>query len=172
MPKMMSPNTRIDWYPEGAFANPAEPTEAELNAGTNISCAIVTGHTLNFTDSDTDDSKTICDEGNVQNRGFANYEANISIFRDPLGADPTVFTTARDIFKDGRVAGWLVSRQGYKSSVAYAEDQDVSLYSVLSDYVRTTAADGGGPVQVEIPFMQQGEAYANVPVVADGSGEN
>lgn len=166
MAKMMSPNTRIDWFPLNAFAVPGAVTAPEANAGTNISCAIVTGYTLGFTDSDTDDSKTICDEGNVQNRGFANYEANLAIYRDPLGANPTVFSTTRDIFKDGRVEGWLMVRHGFKSGKEYALGQNYSLFKVMSDFVRTTAADKGGPVQVEIPFMQQGEAYGNAKIVA------
>ena len=162
MGKMMSPNTRIDWYAENAFADPSKPTVAELNAGTNISCAIQTGYTLGFTDSDTDDSKTICDEGNVQNRGFANYEASLSAFRDPLSASPTVFTTFRNIFKDGRVTGYLVSRQGKKASVAYTVDDYISLFKVTSDYMQESGGDNGGPVSVTVPFGQQGVAYANI----------
>lgn len=166
MPKMMSPNTRIDWYPLSGFADPENPTVLELNAGTNISCAIVTGYTLAFTDSDTDDSKTICDEGNVQNRTFSNYEASLTFFRDAIGDAPTVFSTARDIFKDGRVSGYLVSRQGRKSTVAYAVDDVISIFEVTSDFMRTEAADGGGPVQVTVPFLAQGNAFPNVTVAA------
>ena len=162
MGKMMSPNTRIDWYPENGFADPSKPTVAELNAGTNISCAIQTGYTLGFTDSDTDDSKTICDEGNVQNRGFANYEASLSAFRDPLSANPTVFTTFRNIFKDGRVTGWLVSRQGKKSAEPFVVADYISIFKVTSDYMQETAGDSGGPVSVTVPFGQQGVAYANI----------
>jgi hypothetical protein len=164
---MMSPNTRIDWYPENGFADPENPTIAELNAGTNISCAIVTGYTLNFTDSDTDDSKTICDEGNVQNRGFANYEASLSFFRDAVGDAPTVFTTARNLFKtQEHITGFLVSRQGYKSAIAYAAGQHVNVFKVMSDFARDEEGDGGTPIQFTVPFLQQGLAYPNVEVTA------
>lgn len=163
MGKMMSPNTRIDWFPLNAFADPSKPTVAELNAGINISCAIQTGYTLNFTDSDTDDSKTICDEGNVQNRGFANYEANLTAFRDPIDAVKTsVFTTFRDLFKDGRVEGYLVSRQGKKAAVAYSVEDYISIFKVTSDYMQEQGGDGGGPVTVTVPFGQQGVAYPNI----------
>ena len=166
MPKMASPNTRIDWYDSAAFADPSKPKVPELNAGTNISCAITTGYTLGFTDSDTDDSKTICDEGNVQNRGFANYEASLSAFRDPLSAAPTVFTTFRDIFKDGRVEGWLVVRQGKKSAVPYTVADYISIFKVTSDYMQEQGGDNGGPVTVTVPFGQQGVAYGNIHPVA------
>lgn len=165
MPKMMSPNTRIDWYPENGFADPENPTILELNAGTNISCAIVVGYTLNFTDSDTDDSKTICDEGNVANRGFANYEASLSFFRDSVGDAPTVFSTARDIFKaQEHVTGWLVVRQGYKSAVPYAADQHISIFKVTSDFPRDEEGDGGTPIQFTVPFLSQGLAVANYEI--------
>lgn len=168
MAKMMSPNTRIDWYPESGFVDPAAPTLAELNGGTNISCAIVTGYTLGFTDSDTDDSKTICDEGNRQNRGFANYEATLNFFRDAIGDAPTVFSEARDIFKDGRVTGWLAVRHGKKSTVAYEAGDVYSLFKVTSEFERVISADGGGPIQVEYPFLPQGEAYSNATAPAAG----
>lgn len=167
MPKMMSPNTRIDWYPLNAIADPAKPTVAELNAGINISCAIQTGYTLGFTDSDTDDSKTICDEGNVQNRGFANYEASLTAFRDPIDVtNTTVFTTFRDLFKDGRVEGYLVSRQGKKAAMPYVAEDYISIFKVTSDYMQESGGESGGPVTVTVPFGQQGVAYANVHPVA------
>ena len=85
MAKMMNPNTTIWWVPEGGFEDPANPTAAEINAGENISCAIVTGFTLNPTDSDTDDTRSICDEGNVANPTWDNYEANLTFFRTTIG---------------------------------------------------------------------------------------
>lgn len=167
MAKMMSPKTRIDWFPENGFADPENPTLAELNAGTNISCAIVTGYTLNFTDSDTSDAKTICDTSNVQTRGFSNYEASLSFFRDAQGDAPTVFTTARAIFKGNtRVTGWLVSRQGKVSSDAYVAGDVISLFKVTSDFGRSEAGDAGGEIQFTVPFLQAGEAVGNYEVTA------
>lgn len=168
MPKMMAPNTRIDWYPENGFADPENPTIAELNAGTNISCAIVAGYTLGFTDSDTNDERSICDEGNVATRGFANYEASLSFFRAPLAAtdpDSLVYDAARDIFKgELHVTGFLVSRQGAKSSVAYAAGDHINLFKVTSDLYRDISGDPGSSVQFEVPFLQGGQALSNYEV--------
>lgn len=167
MPKMMSPKTTITWFPENGFANPEAPTLLELNAGLNISCAIVTGYTLNFTDSDTSDAKTICDAANVQTRGFSNYEASLSFFRDAIGDAPTVFTTARNLFKGNeRVTGWLVSRQGKVSTEAYAAGDVISLFKVTSDFGRSEAGDAGGEIQFTVPFLQAGEAVGNYEVTA------
>ena len=168
--KMMSPNTRIDFYPVNAFADPANPTAAELNAGTNISCAIAQGYTLNFTASDTDDSKTICDEGNVQNRGFSNYEASLPFFLSPIGAtdqESLTFQTAYNLFSGNeRVEGYLVSRQGFKSTIPYDEGQHINIFHVMSDLARITVAEGAAPQQFEVPFLPQGFAIPNYEIPA------
>lgn len=161
MAKMMSPNTTIWWIPLAGVANYLSPTVAEINAGVNLSAAIVTGYTLAATDSDTDDSKTIVDEGNVQTPTFGNYEANLSFFRDGIGDTPTVFTTATALFTAGRVEGWLVSRHGWKSTVTAAATHIVSIFRVTSDYYHDVEGDGGAPIQVEVPFRPQGQMKLN-----------
>jgi len=166
MAKMMSPNTTIWWVPLGGIVNIDAVTDAELTAGINISAAIVTGYTLGATDSDTDDSKTIVDEGNVSTPTFGNYEGNISIFRDGVGDTPTVFTTAYNLFKDGRVEGYLVSRQGYKATAPVEAGQLYSAYHFVSDFQQDIEGDGGAPIQATIPFRPQGNMAINKPIVA------
>lgn len=166
MAKMMSPNTTIWWVPLAGITNHLAPTVAQINAGTNISAAIVTGYTLGATDSDTDDSKTIVDEGNVTTPTFGNYEANISFFRDGIGDTATIFTTAYNLFKSGRVEGWLVSRHGLKSTAAVAALQLVSVFRVISDFGQDIEGDGGAPIQFTVPFKPQGQMAINVPVAA------
>ena len=164
MAKLMSPNTTIWWVPLAGITNYLAPTAAEVTAGSNISAAIVTGYTLGATDSDTDDSKTIVDEGNVQTPTFGNYEANISFFRDGIGDTPTAFTTAYNLFKAGRVEGWLVSRHGYKSTVAATAAQLVSIFRVYSDFGQDIEGDGGAPIQFTVPFKPQGAFATNIPL--------
>lgn len=164
MAKMMSPNTTIWWVPLGGIVDPDAVTAAELGAGINISAAIVTGYTLGATDSDTDDSKTIVDEGNVATPTFGNYEGNLSFFRDGIGDTPTVFTTAFNLFKDGRVEGYLVSRQGYKADAAVAAGQLISVFRFISDFQQDIEGDGGAPIQFTVPFRPQGVMAINKPV--------
>ena len=165
MAKLMSPNTTIWWVPLAGISNYLAPTVAQITAGTNISGAIVTGYTLGATDSDTDDSKTITDEGNVSTPTFGNYEGNISFFRDGLADTPTIFTTAYNLFKAGRVEGWLVSRHGYKSTVAPAAGHIVSVFRFYSDLGQDIEGDGGAPIQFTVPFRPQGQMAVNVAVV-------
>lgn len=171
--KMMSPNSRIDWIPEAGMVNPEAPLAATLNGGTNISAAIVTGFTLGATDSATDTSKTIVDEGNVETPTLAAYQGNLSFFRDDIGTGTqgaplpaTVFTDAYDLFKVAKVTGWLVSRHGKKANVDYAAGDVVSLYKFTSDYPREVDGEPGNPQQFGVEFLQQGELYLNVTVAA------
>lgn len=175
MAKMMAPNTRIDFIPDGGVADPLKPTAAELNAGTNLSPAITTGFTLGFTDSDTDDSKSIVDEANVATPTRDNYEANLTFFMAPESedsADPVeiAYQEAEALFGgDQHVEGWLVLRIGYKADVDYAADQEVSLFRVISD-IRRISSEDNAPIMMEVPFLAQGQGVNNVPVVAGGGG--
>jgi hypothetical protein len=159
---MLSPNTRIDWFPASGFADPTAPTLAELNAGTNISAAIKTGFKLGMKASDVDNSRTIVDEGNVDTPTAANYEGQLTFYRDPVGATPTtVFTTAVGLFKGGPVQGFLVSRQGKKYDQAYANGDVYSLFAFESDYPRVEDGDSKAPITVSVEFIPQGQYIVN-----------
>lgn len=164
--KMLSPNTRIDWIPASGFANPSAPTLAELNAGTNLSAAIVTGFKLAMKDSDVDNSRTIVDEGVVDTPTAANYEASLSFYLDPIGASPTVFTTAVNLFKGGPVFGYLVSRQGKKSTAAYAAGDVYSLYYVQSNDVKIDDGDSKTTIKASVDFLPQGVYSVNATAPA------
>jgi len=166
MAKMMSPNTTIWWVPESANLNPLAPSAALLTVARNISCAVVSGYTLNATDSDVDDSTSICDGANVELPTFYNYEANITFFRDSdLVTTTTDYAKAFNFFKTGRSIGWLVRRLGYPSTQAAAAAQVVSVYKVMSDISQDVVADSG-PIQFTVPFAQQGSMNLNVALVA------
>jgi hypothetical protein len=167
--KMVNPNTRIDWIPVAGLTTPSAPKATELNLGTRISGALETGYTLKFSDSETDASKTVEDEGNVETPTLKNYEAKLTFFLDEVGTGTqdvpvplTVFTTATDLFKVPYVEGWLVSRYGRKATVPYAATHVVSVFRVKNDYSRVLEGEPGNPTRVEVEFFPQGEAYPNV----------
>lgn len=165
--KMMNPNTTIWWFDEADLPNPAAPAVGDFTAAKNISCAIVTGYTLNATDSDTDDSKSICDEGNVATPTWDNYEANITFFRDADSSDATsVYNIAFDLFKAKGATGYLVRRLGKKNTEPVAAGDIVSVFKVISDNPQDVDGGDTGPIQFTIPFLAQGEMHLNVPVVA------
>lgn len=168
--KMLNPNTTLVVVPEDNVVNPLAPTAVELNAGTslNISCAVTRGYTLNPTDSDTDDTASICDTGNVQNRLFDNYEGELTLFRDGNIADAaSIFNIAFQYFLLPDKRFWVYRRLGKKSTQAFADGDLVEGFLFVND--RTRSVDGGdsGPIQFTVPLLAQGNytGYVNVGVV-------
>lgn len=157
--KMLNPNTTIVVVPEANVVNPLSPTAAELNGANaiNLSCAITRGYTLNPTDSDTDDTASICDTGNVQNRLFDNYEGELTFFRDANLADNTsVYNIAFNYFKNPDQRFWVYRRLGKKSTAAFADGDLIEGFLFTND--RTRSVDGGdaGPIQFTVPLLAQG----------------
>lgn len=160
------------WIPEAGLADGANPQADEINAGTRISPALNTGYTLKMSDSSTDNSRTVEDEGNVETPTLKNYEGKLQFFRDEIGTGTqdapvpaTVFTTVLNLFKVPYISGWLVSRYGPKADQPVAAGDIVSTFKFKNDQYRTIEGDAGEtPVLIEVEFLKQGEAYPNVTV--------
>ncbi len=175
MAKMMSPNTSIFWVKPDATFQPFGTKSAaafitDLAAGkiVNLSAAIATGYTLNATDSDTDDSKTIVDEANASSRGNGNYEAELPFYleADKVTNTDSEFLIAYALFKTKGQYGTLIKRLGYKYTAAVAATQIFSAYAVRSRAPRTTAGDAGGPISFTVPFAPQAQMDLNKPFAA------
>ena len=143
--KMLRGNLKVVLaYPE-AFANPTTPTATELNDlfvyGTNedgmifdISCAIVDdGYTFNLTESETDDTRTICQIGQVQNPTFQTYEVSFDCLRDKSVTDNGVFNLAWDQLKGIDRPYWVISRTGAAQAGPFAIGQDIKMLGVNTD---------------------------------------
>lgn len=170
MAKMMSPNTTIWWVPKATVGfDPDAPSAAILTQARNISCAVVSGYTLNPTDSDTDGTTSICNSANVSTPTFYNYEGNLQFFRESEGVDKDItsaYARAFGFFKNADAEGYLVRRHGYRETVAAAAGQEVSVYSFMTDNPQDTVPDDGGPIQMTVPFLPQGKMVLNAALVA------
>lgn len=167
MKKMLNPRTTLWVIPETGIVDPNEPTVAEINAGENISCAVVRGYTLNPTASDTDDSASICDTGNVATRLYDNYEGELTLFRDEDSSDATsVYNIAWDLFREPDQRVWIARRVGKRNDEPATATDVVELFLFSND--RTRSVDGGdaGPVQFTVPLLPQGTYTGYVDVVA------
>lgn len=131
-------------YPE-AFADPEAPTSAELNdqfAYTtnedamvfNISCAILDDYTLNMADSDTDDSVSICDIGNVSTPTFANYEGALDGFRDIDVDDEGIYNLFRNLTLGADRPYYAIKRIGYGQNELFDAGHTVSMYGFNTDF--------------------------------------
>lgn len=103
------------------------------NMGWDISCAVESDYTLGTTGYATDDSRSICDTGNVENGTFLEYEASLDGFRsDP--DDPTpVYDTFFELFAQPDRTYYLVERIGPEQGVALAAGQVINAFGVNTD---------------------------------------
>ncbi len=156
--KMLNPKTTIWAIDEEDVTDIFSLSANDLNTnGVNISCAIVRGYTLNPTDSDTDDSASICDSGNVENRLYDNYEGELTMFRDAELTDAaSVFNIAFKYFKNPDRRFWIIRRLGKTNTDPAADGDEVEAFLFTND--RTRSVDGGddGPVQFTVPLLQAG----------------
>jgi len=166
--KVLRGNTKIVAAAPEAFANPATPTAAELNNAAlvwDISCAISDDYTLNMTDSDTDDSRSICDIGQVATPTFYNYEASLDTFRD---SDPTangVYNLAVNLFRAPDIKYYLIKRIGPAQATNFATGQVISMYGVTTD-VGVDGTDATAPLTFGARFKTTGEVNINYTIAS------
>src|SRR5690625_4015035 len=164
MAKLMAPNIRIDWYPEGHFADVHNPTIEELNSGVNLSCAIVTGFTLDFVDSNTEDTTTILDTHTSEAILNHSYEADLEFFLAPRGSNAgneQAYRKAEELFYHTKNnTGYLAKRFGFPWNKPYDFEeprQRVDLFKVKADLPKVISEDDG-PILLQVKYIPQGEA--------------
>ncbi len=163
--KMLNPNTTLWVIDADDVLDIADLSADDLNGtgtpGTsalNFSCAVVRGYTLNPTDSDTDDSASICDSGNVENRLYDNYEGEFTMFRDADATDATsVFNQAFEYFKTPDKRFYVVRRVGKRNTVAATTGDEVEAFLFINDHIRSVDGGDDGPIQFTVPLLQQGQ---------------
>lgn len=175
--KLLRSNITVLWaYPE-AFANPLAPTVAELNdqfvyttnedgMAFNISCAILDdGYTAAITDSETDDSRTICDEGQVQNPTFMTYEVSFDAFRDESVTDNGLFNLFFDLFKGNDRPGYVITRIGKSNTAPFAIGDDLMIFGLNTDNPNDLVEDNS-MIRFGARFKNTGEVVQNYRIVS------
>jgi hypothetical protein len=123
-------------HPE-AFADRTAPTAAELNSALvkNITCALnEDGTTFTLGDSDTDDSLTFCDEGNLSTPTFYNPEVVMEAFRDADTAASGVYNEALGLLAFPDIEYIAILRVGHDSDTAFATGHRVKMVGVKTDF--------------------------------------
>lgn len=165
--KLLPANVTI-WAVYPSAFDAVNPSAAALNderISKNISCAIEDGYSLNMVDSDTDDSRTICDIGEVSTPTFYNYEASLDGFRDADLDANGVFNLFYDLFKVKGIPYFLVKRIGYPNSTPAEEGQDISIYEVVTDNPEDILSDGEMQ-RLGARFKTSGNLHINTPLNA------
>lgn len=138
-----------------------DPSAAILNAGLDITDSIAwEGYNLGATDSNKIDDRSIVDEGQVQTRGFAQFDASLMFFRGDLSSTTGTYYDTYAAFKaatDGsRPEGYLVVRIGTAAATAFASGDNVSVYKFIADSFADNTA-GEDSVKYMVNFMPQGK---------------
>jgi hypothetical protein len=123
-------------HPE-AFADRTAPTAAELNSALvkNITCALnEDGTTFTLGDSDTDDSLTFCDEGNLSTPTFYNPEVVFEAFRDADVSADGAFNEALDLIAFPDIEYIAIQRIGKDSDAAFAATDRIKMVGVKTDF--------------------------------------
>ena len=123
-------------HPE-AFVDRTAPTAAELNSALvkNITCALnEDGTTFTLGDSDTDDSLTFCDEGNLSTPTFFNPEVVMEAFRDADTAAAGVYNEALGLLAFPDIEYIAILRVGEDSDTAFAAGDRVKMVGVKTDF--------------------------------------
>ena len=154
-------------HPE-AFADPSDPTSAEMNDASlvfDISCAIEDAYTLNASSSATDDSMSICDTGNVSTPTFPNYEASLDGFRDEDITANGYYNLFLRLFRTKNRDFFLIKRLNIAQGASVAPSHVLFLYRVSTDNPQFLA-ERGEAVRLGARFKPQGEIYQDVEVTS------
>lgn len=164
---------KVAWVLDGNMTptQAAAPPLATLNAGVQLSPAIAwQDFTLGATDSDDVDDRAIVDPANYSSRGFANFEATLSFFRDANLADSTSsYVQAWNAFKVPRTTGYLVIRVAeQKWDTAWAVGDRVSVFRFIADTIIDDVS-GDDAVKFTVNFLPQGLLYPYTRVGGAGT---
>ena len=164
---------KVAWIPDAYMTaqQSKAPTVAILNAVTTVQLSPAIAwqdFALGATDSDDVEDRGITDPGNAVTRGFANFEATISFFRDKNPDDTASdYNIAWDTFKTPRTYGYLVMRVAEKRwDEPWAAGDRVSVFKFVADVI-TDDTEGDDSVKFTVNFLQQGILYPYTVVKAD-----
>lgn len=172
-----SGNIQVRWHPANAFANPARPTPAEVNAGFNLTDDISwTDFDFGMQASTTNNDPSLASKSNVSDRGSVQYGGGISLY---LPADFTDDSNhhklAWDLLSQPRTTGYIsIQVDGELSETntptypggltqTVVNGDLISIFKVMTA-AYTPAITGETAFRETINLLPQGGAYVDVVV--------
>ena len=156
---------KVAWVPDAymTVAQASNPTDVILNAATTVKLSPAIAwqdFTLGASDSDDVEDRGITDPGNAVSRGFANFEATISYFRDSNLADGgSDYNKAFNTFRTPRTYGYLVLRVAEsKWDLPWTVGDRVSVFKVIADII-VDDTEGDDSVKFTVSYLPQGLMY-------------
>jgi hypothetical protein len=159
--------TRLTWVPGVSGINTiTAPTLAELAAGRDLTCLMVSTYEVRMDASDTTSERAVCETANVDAPTMQNYMGRFELFRewdDSLSAWETDDALQWLDYKD---LGYFVRRLGFSKDTAYAAGQQVEVYKFMADEPQITGGTGTGYLKATVPMLKQGSATTRAVVAA------
>lgn len=164
-------------YPE-AFADPSQPTAAELNDQFvyttnedamvfNVSPATLDDYTMNMSEPETDDTLTVVDVGNVSTATYDNYEVSLDFLRDASVTANGAFNLGRDLTLTPDREFYAIKRIGKGQTDTFLTDGTdvISIFGVKTDLPIDMVEDNS-MLKHGARFKNTGELYVNVAVTS------
>lgn len=147
--------------------NPEAPTAAELNAGIDLSCKVLSSDfTWSAADSDRVSEPALCDEGNASAIGRSNYSAGFTLWRYYLeagGADPTEDAGFEAVREKGATLWGYARRTDKAATEDWAADDEIYLGAEFTTDTPQVPSDAGGWLKWRVPAeVQRGYPFIEV----------
>jgi len=161
------------WALPNYAADPSNPTAAELNATRDITCEVAwENFSFGSQASNQTSDPALCDVGNTQTRGFAQFGGTMSFFYPDQYADLTQSDAATfAAFQTADVVGYVIIRvDGEKTTAGSptkskpaANGDFISIYKVQADGW-SDVNTGETNFKYTITFLPQGDVWVNTVV--------
>jgi hypothetical protein len=149
--------TKLYWVAgDAGIANAAAPTVAELNAGVDITCLVVSTYEVRPDGSETTNERAVCETANNVAPTVQNFMGNLPLFRQfdaTTGAPETDDTL--NLFEFGEV-GWFVRRTGKPYTTAWTAGDQVETYKFTVDTPQPGGGTGEGYLKATVPLLPAG----------------
>jgi hypothetical protein len=159
--------TRLTWVPGvDGIADIEAPTLAELAAGRDLTCIMVSTYKVQMDGSDTTSERAVCEEANTDAPTMKNYSGTFELFRQ--WDDVTEAWETADLLQwlDYKDVGHFVRRTGFSKDTAYAAGQMAEVYKFMADEAQMPAGTGSGYLKATVPMLKQGAATVRAVVAA------
>lgn len=148
-------------------ADPAAPTAAELNAGVDYSCKVLSSDFMwGATDSDKVAEKALCDEGNANAIGASNYQAGMSLWRyfaTAGGFDPVEDAGFDAVMVKGTTLWGYARNTDKRSTEPWDDDDEIYLGAEVITDTPQPPSDMAGFIKYRIPMeVQRGYPFIKV----------
>ena len=142
-----------------APVDPEAPTAAELNAGIDLSCKVLSSDfAWTATDSDKISEPALCDDSNSNSLGKSNYSGGFTLWRyylDAGGVDPSADAGFAAVKEKGATLYGYARRTDKDSKEDWEGDDEIYMGAEFTTDTPQVPSDSGGWLKWRVPAEVQ-----------------